>query len=148
MVLFEGTYSGVIFPNKHYIPLKKDFSNVDDVFRMLSDDEFLQQMVERAYEDIIESEKYSYKSFVEEFDQIVEEINEEFFCKKNAITKVRTVIADKKINFYKNLDLQILKAQRKQKYLALIMGVMRPIKRLIKKIVYWFINYGSQKVNC
>ena len=30
-VLFEGRYSGVLEPMVHYIPLKKDFSNLDEV---------------------------------------------------------------------------------------------------------------------
>src|SRR5690606_30961167 len=31
LVLFEGDYSGVVQPDEHYLPLKKDFSNVDEV---------------------------------------------------------------------------------------------------------------------
>jgi hypothetical protein len=30
LVLFEGQYSNIIEPDKHYIPLKKDFSNITD----------------------------------------------------------------------------------------------------------------------
>ena len=32
-VLFEGRYSGVMEPMRHYIPLRKDFSNFDEVRR-------------------------------------------------------------------------------------------------------------------
>ena len=35
-VLFEGRYSGVLEPMVHYIPLKKDFSNIDEVIRRIS----------------------------------------------------------------------------------------------------------------
>ena len=68
LVLFEGSYSGVVFPYEHYIPLKKDFSNIDEVLAKLEDDEYLQSLTERAYQDIVASGKYSYKSFVEGID--------------------------------------------------------------------------------
>jgi hypothetical protein len=65
LVLFEGEYSGIIEPGVHYIPLKKDFGNVDDVLSKLADNRYLEAMVKRAYEDVIESRQYSYKAFVE-----------------------------------------------------------------------------------
>ena len=36
-VLFEGEYSGVLRPMVHYIPLKKDFSNFDQVVGLIGD---------------------------------------------------------------------------------------------------------------
>src|SRR5262249_13653120 len=33
MILFEGDYSGVVKPWTHFIPLKKDFSNIDEVLK-------------------------------------------------------------------------------------------------------------------
>lgn len=64
LVLFEGTYSEVLVPGVHYIPLKKDGSNLDEISRMLMDGDYLDSMAERAYQDVIASGKYSYKSFV------------------------------------------------------------------------------------
>ncbi len=68
LVLFEGKYSGVLVPGVHFIPLKKDGSNLDEVFRLLNDSEFVDEMVSRAYEDIILSGKYSYRTFVQMVD--------------------------------------------------------------------------------
>ncbi len=68
LVLFEGNYSGVIQPDIHYIPLKKDFSNIEDVLAKLADDNYLVALTERAYKDIILSNKYSYEKFMEGFD--------------------------------------------------------------------------------
>lgn len=73
LVLFEGEYSGVVQPGVHFIPLKKDFSNVDEVLAKIQDDQYLQAMTERAYQDIIESDLYSYKKFVEYFDACIEQ---------------------------------------------------------------------------
>lgn len=72
LVCFEGGYSGVIQPDVHFIPLKKDFSNVEEVLAKLEDVPALEAMTERAYHDVIESGRYSYPAFVERFDRIVE----------------------------------------------------------------------------
>jgi hypothetical protein len=64
MVLVEGAYSGVLIPDVHYVPLKKDFSNLSQVFRKLSDGSEVEAMAERAYVDIIMSGNFSYRNFV------------------------------------------------------------------------------------
>ena len=71
LVLFEGSYSGILCPNVHYIPLRKDFSNVDEVLARLNDETYLEELTNRAYIDIIQSGKFSYKSFIADFDSIV-----------------------------------------------------------------------------
>jgi hypothetical protein len=68
LILFEGAYSGVVLPNLHYIPLKKDFSNIDEVLTKIQDDQFLHDLTERAYNDIVTSGKFSYRTFVEGVD--------------------------------------------------------------------------------
>jgi hypothetical protein len=68
LILFEGSYSGVVQPDVHFIPLKKDFSNIDEVIEKLQDDDFLRVLTDRAYEDVVASGKYSYKCFVEGID--------------------------------------------------------------------------------
>src|SRR5207248_812275 len=61
LVLFEGRYSGVLEPGRHFIALKKDFSNVEEVLALLRDDAFLEALAERAYADVIGSGRYSYQ---------------------------------------------------------------------------------------
>ncbi|KAA3646373.1 MAG: hypothetical protein DWQ07_09145 [Chloroflexi bacterium] len=73
LVLFEGEYSGIVKPNVHFIPLKKDFSNIEDVIAKIFDIQYLSSMIERAYVDIISSGKYSYEQFVKGFDEIIKE---------------------------------------------------------------------------
>jgi hypothetical protein len=72
LVLFPGGYSGILEPDRHYIPLAKDFSNMDEVVERLGDLPSLQAMVDRAYEDLVLSRTYSLESFVREFDDEVE----------------------------------------------------------------------------
>lgn len=69
LILFEGEYSNVLIPRLHYISLKKDFSNFEEVLHLLADDAYIEQITERAYEDIIRSETYSYNGFVKQFDR-------------------------------------------------------------------------------
>lgn len=68
LVLFEGEYSGVVKPDLHYLPLKKDFSNLRDIFDKLQDIEFIEKITQRAYIDIVASGKYSYRSFIRSMD--------------------------------------------------------------------------------
>ena len=73
LVMYEGYYyPGFFIPDVHYIVLKKDYSNINDVINKIKDDNFLQKMSDRAYNDIIRSGKYSYKNFIEMFDKEVE----------------------------------------------------------------------------
>lgn len=48
LVLFCGEYSGVVQPGEHFIPLEKDFSNVDEVFEKLGDVDLITRMVKRT----------------------------------------------------------------------------------------------------
>lgn len=69
MILFPGDYSGVVQPWVHYIPLAKDFSNMDEVVENLRDVPFLRAMTERAYHDLVATGRYSQRSFARAFDE-------------------------------------------------------------------------------
>ena len=79
MILFEGNYSGILKADRHFIPLKKDFSNFEEVLRKLRDNLFLQKMADRTYKEIALNDRYSYKSFIKKIDQI---LSEEFSKRK------------------------------------------------------------------
>ncbi|MGH2488556.1 MAG: hypothetical protein ACRDFR_02925, partial [Candidatus Limnocylindria bacterium] len=67
-ILFEGSYSGVLEAGTHYIPLRKDFANLDEVIRSFRDVELRSRIVSTARRDLIESGRYSYATFVRQFD--------------------------------------------------------------------------------
>jgi len=73
MVLFRGEYSGVVDPWTHYLPLEKDFSNVDEVIEALRDIRRLEEMTDHAYADLVESGRYSLRAFVSEFDDLIDD---------------------------------------------------------------------------
>ena len=71
-ILLTGRYSGLIEPDEHYLELKKDFSNLDDVLRQVEDIPALQAMAQRTYDRLIASGAYSYRRFVELVDSVIE----------------------------------------------------------------------------
>lgn len=73
LVLFPGEYSGAIRPGEHYLVLEKDFSNLDEVVEQLRDLDGLKAMTDRAYGDVVQSDRYSLRRFVREFDAVIGE---------------------------------------------------------------------------
>lgn len=71
MVMFPGEYSGVVRPWDHYVPLEKDFANIDEVAEYVREPRLLEEMTSRAYDDLIGSGAYSYRRFVAGFDDDV-----------------------------------------------------------------------------
>lgn len=68
LVMLEGNYNGILKPNIHYIELKDDYSNIEDIIEKIKDDNYLQKIANQAYNDI--NEKYSYKSYVKFLDHL------------------------------------------------------------------------------
>ena len=73
LVMYEGNYSNIFLSNIHYISLKRDHSNIEEVILKIKDDEYLQNMANRTYKDIVESGKYSYKTFINSVGNILDD---------------------------------------------------------------------------
>lgn len=63
-ILVQGRYNDILIPGKHFIELKYDFSNIDQVIDVVKQDKLRHTLTEQAYHDIVESERYTYRSFV------------------------------------------------------------------------------------
>ncbi len=61
--LIEGKYQNILKPNLHYIPIKRDFSNMDNVIEKISDRNYCRRIADRAYKEIYISGKFTYKVF-------------------------------------------------------------------------------------
>lgn len=72
MVLYEGEYSGLLQPWRHYLPLKKDFSNFAEVLAALRDADGLQHLVDRTFDEVARNPANSYHAFIEQFDEVIE----------------------------------------------------------------------------
>jgi hypothetical protein len=62
-VLVEGEYGGALKAGLHYVPVKRDLSDIDEVLAVVKADTERDAMVERAYQDIIASGKWTYEAF-------------------------------------------------------------------------------------
>lgn len=60
MIAFVGKYCGIMEPWVHYIPLEKDFSNMDKVIETI---DLMKKIAENAKRDLVDSQNYSYESF-------------------------------------------------------------------------------------
>jgi hypothetical protein len=72
-ILVEGHYSGVLEAERHYIPVRRDLSNLDEALEQASDPERLHGLVERAYEDIYLSGRYSTARLTASLERILDE---------------------------------------------------------------------------
>ena len=70
-VLLEGEYKNVLKPNRHYILIKEDYSNLDDVLRKIKDLDYIKVIADRTYEDIVQGGRFSYKTFAEEIENAI-----------------------------------------------------------------------------
>jgi len=70
-VMFEGRYAGVLEAGRHYLSLRKDFSNIDDVIQRFRDPAVRAEIAGNARRDLIDSGAYSYERFVERFDAVL-----------------------------------------------------------------------------
>jgi hypothetical protein len=68
-ILFEGKYSGILEPMVHYFPLQKDFSNFEEVLQWYGNEELRRELAHNSFRDLIASEAYSYRRFIEAFDK-------------------------------------------------------------------------------
>ncbi|MBM3667059.1 MAG: hypothetical protein FJW90_06185 [Actinobacteria bacterium] len=70
-ILFEGHYSGRMEPMVHYIPLRKDFSNLDQVIERFRDPGLRAELIANAHRDLIASGRESYAGFVADVDGVL-----------------------------------------------------------------------------
>lgn len=67
LVMVEGDYYGVFEPNIHYIEVKRDFSNIDDVIEKIQNHSFCQKIAQQCYDDIVApknpSNPYTYRAY-------------------------------------------------------------------------------------
>lgn len=70
-ILYEGHYSGVMEPMRNYIPLRKDFSNLDEVIERFRDEGLRRELTENAHADLIASGEFGYERLVRNFDSVL-----------------------------------------------------------------------------
>jgi hypothetical protein len=70
-ILVEGAYDGVLKPGVHYLELRADFSNLDEVLATVERDDRRAAITEAAYRDIVASGRFEYAAFVAQIEQTI-----------------------------------------------------------------------------
>ncbi len=109
-ILYEGKYSDILVPWRHYVPLKKDYSNMSEVVKLLKNKIRVAEIITNAYKEIVLNPKYSYKTFINQLDVILEEIH----IKKSNLEREDFVGGDYKSRKNKKLLLLIKKLKLKR----------------------------------
>ena len=92
-IMYPGRYSDIFIPGRHYIELARDHSNIAYVLALLGDEQHRLQIVDRAYEEIINNPKYGIETFVQHFDNLVTQIlnKKRLYC----LTKKESTFTEK-----------------------------------------------------
>ena len=69
-ILVEGSYNGILRPGEHYIELRRDFSNLEEVLDMIEDDSERARLTEAAYRDVVASGEYTYERLVRDVEVV------------------------------------------------------------------------------
>lgn len=92
LILYPGAYRGVLQPDKHYIPLMEDGSNYPQVLNHLRDAEYLQNLVDSAYEDIMNRPELRTQFYSEQLAKIVENVDWQERKKVSAIHRLKDFV--------------------------------------------------------
>ena len=67
-ILYEGRYSNIFLPERHFLPLARDLSNLDEAIDTLGDDRRCVEITECSAEEVVGNPKYGYEAFVAKID--------------------------------------------------------------------------------
>lgn len=100
-VLVEGHYRGFVIPGVHYIPLKPDFSNLDEVFAAVENTDRVRDIIAASDRDLIQSSRFRYSTMVREvFDFIKSRSN---VVKQGSVEATSTL----RMRHFKELELAL-----------------------------------------
>lgn len=88
-ILVEGRYSGVLEPGRHYLPLRRDFSDLDEVLEQARDQALMTELADRAYDEVYRSGRYSVRRLSETVAQMIAEHGSESAGRRPGLELVR-----------------------------------------------------------
>jgi glycosyltransferase involved in cell wall biosynthesis len=71
-ILYEGEYSGILQPHRHFVPLRRDLADLDHAVEIMRDERQRGQITDAAFEEIIGNPIYRYDAFVFQVDEAIE----------------------------------------------------------------------------
>lgn len=69
MIMYDGEYSGVLEPNRHFLVLSHDHSNMKEVVDVIRDPAKANKIIMAAHEEVALSSKWTLKTFIAAFDK-------------------------------------------------------------------------------
>ncbi|MDQ6612230.1 MAG: glycosyltransferase [Gemmatimonadota bacterium] len=60
-ILLEGSYAGMLQPNEHYIPVRKDLMDLPDALRRAANESERVQMTDRAFDYVMSAHTYAHR---------------------------------------------------------------------------------------
>lgn len=57
-IMFPGRYNDILQPNEHYVPLERDFSNIEEVLQVLFDEKKHTYIVDNLYDYVLQNHTY------------------------------------------------------------------------------------------
>lgn len=115
-ILVEGDYRGIFIPGRHFIELKRDYSNLEEILKKITDHNYCEQIAENAYYEIGLSNNYTYKAFA---NQVVDHIKKQSIAPRNRLLKLQICRILLKIqNRTSSIRFFLFRAWRKYHFLA------------------------------
>jgi hypothetical protein len=93
-IMYPGEYSGIFIKGRHYVELARDYSNIEEVLDLLRDEQRCEQIVDCAYDEIVNNPEYWIETFAKRFDQRVARM----LIKKGRYAKPALIVGRKKKN--------------------------------------------------
>lgn len=100
LIMPNGSYSGVLVPWRHYIPIEDDLSNAAEVASALRDEVKLAEIISNAFSDVAMNDDYSYRGFISLFDSTLKE----FIDSEVSLNKDSRMSDESWLDFRKEVD--------------------------------------------
>ena len=71
--MYEGSYSGILKPGRHYVVLERDHSNMNEVVSILQNNDQAEEIIATAYKEIILNSANHFKAMVNTLDEMINE---------------------------------------------------------------------------
>ena len=71
-ILYEGAYSGIFEADRHYLSLRRDHQNLDELLDRALDPAEQDRLTGAAFDEIVASPSFRYETFVASLDDVVE----------------------------------------------------------------------------
>lgn len=84
MIMYPGEYGGILEPGRHYVVLKPDHSNIEEVVDILRTPSRAKEIIARAYDEIAASGRWNFRSLGAHLERVLKD--EGRVVRKSAVT--------------------------------------------------------------